>query len=191
MILSAQGWEAIYTGAVSMGCGVWLAPEDERLAATDELLAEAIPGLVRLGSLIAAHALSPDHGAWTPTLQRQLAGVVRLLDRALAAHGRDNGYAVTAWRASAATNAWAFAEDEPPLLELVEDAATDVARAFVGVPRDRLGVPDHLALAIGYLLCAYAMHTNDCGDEQADSRRGIGSGRGVLGGHVARHPAAP
>src|SRR4051794_13244572 len=96
--LEYEAWDDLYARAIAAGSGVLVAPCDERVAATDELLASAIRGLLRLGTLAAVALVAADDTRCTAVLQRQAAAVLRVLDRALAAHGRDHGYDVDAWR---------------------------------------------------------------------------------------------
>jgi hypothetical protein len=91
--VSPEHWSALYRQALAAGCGCVIGLQDERVASPDELVALALPGLVRLSAL----ALLTDGTSDQPlecarALAREAAGVLRLLDRALAAHGRDQGY---------------------------------------------------------------------------------------------------
>jgi hypothetical protein len=85
--------------------------------------------------------------------------VLRLLDRALAAHGRDTGYLVDAWLERAFEFAHARARVvstldpvELPLGVLVEASAEAVADVVMALHRDRLGVPEGLVDALASLL---------------------------------------
>jgi hypothetical protein len=162
--LSLEEWECLYARAVGAGCGGIVAVGDERLAAADELVAMSLTGLVRAGTLATLAAVSPGEESYSVALGRKAAAVVRLLDSALAAHGRQNGYDAAAWRELAATIACASGDeladedaDEPaPLIEALDRAAERIACVFVVLPRDRMGVPAHLAEAIGPMLLIYA-----------------------------------
>jgi hypothetical protein len=157
-------WPALHRRAMACGCGRAVHPDAERLAAADELVALAVPELVRLGVL----ALVADGGPRPPrecasALSRAAATVLRLLDRALAAHGRDTGYAVDAWLAHlfecAHTRAGVVSTLEPdrlPLGLLVEASAEATADVVTSLHRDRLGVPEGMADALASLLVLYA-----------------------------------
>jgi hypothetical protein len=162
--LSLEDWGCLYARAVGAGSGGMLALAEERLAATDELVAMAVTGFVRLGTLAALAAVSRGAESYRVALGRKAAAVLRLLDRALAAHGREHGYDAAAWREIATSIACASGDDladeemdEPaPLIEALDRAAERIACAFVALPRDRMGVPAHLAEAIGPMLVVYA-----------------------------------
>jgi hypothetical protein len=85
--------------------------------------------------------------------------VLRLLDRTLAVHGRDHGYSVAAWLTQAVAVAHAIAcdisrrdADVMPLGTLVFDAVDAVACVVIALHRDRMGVPQELAEALGSVL---------------------------------------
>jgi hypothetical protein len=156
--LGYESWEALYTRAGSVGHGELVDPREERLAATDELLAAALPALMRIGGRLMTAAVVAGSAA----VARDTAGVLRVLDRALAAHGRDHGYDVEAWRSAAVTTAWVLADlpkgDGPAALaELIEEVTRQVAGVFVALPRDRLGVPERLADAIAHVLVVHVV----------------------------------
>jgi hypothetical protein len=146
-------WEEQHDHAIAIGRGEAVALEEERIAAADELAAATFEVLIRIGCRLPA----ADQDA---ALAREAAAVVRLLDRALAAHGRDNGYDVGAWRMSAVTCAWSLGDEECAgatwLATAIEDATRDIAQALLAIPRDRLGVPECLASALGHALVVYA-----------------------------------
>jgi len=159
--LGYECWEALYGQATSAGCGEIVPPDEERLAATDELLAAALPVLMRVGNRFVAAAISRRDPRLGNALAREAAATLRLLDRALIAHGRDHGYDPEAWRTRAATTAWVLGDSEEEfdatlLATIVEDVVRGVGRVFVALPRDRLGVPEWLSDAIGQLLVVYA-----------------------------------
>jgi hypothetical protein len=159
--VAVHDWARLYPGALAAGCGSVMGLVDERSAAPDELVAVSLPRFARLGAL-AALCLRPQQATLPePELAREAAAVLRLLDCALAAHGRDHGYDVTAWREHAVTNAYAVAADllddapQMSLVELVEKSGAGVASVIIALHRDRLGVPEALAFAIGPLLLLY------------------------------------
>jgi hypothetical protein len=163
--LSLEEWECLYDRAVGAGSGGIVALADERLAATDELVAMSLPGLVRAGILATLAAVTPGEDSCSVALGRKAAAVVRLLDGALAEHGRQHGYDAAAWRELATSIACASGDeladeetDDPaPLIEALDRAAERIACVFAVLPRDRMGVPAHLAEAIGPMLLIYAM----------------------------------
>jgi hypothetical protein len=89
--------------------------------------------------------------------------LLRLLDAALAAHGRDNGYRVQTWREQVATVASAAAawigdhdDDTWPLPAAIDRTAGSIARALTALGRDRVGVLERLVAAARELLVVYA-----------------------------------
>ena len=169
-IISADEWRALYRQALAAGCGHAIGLEHERLAAPDELVALALPGLVRLGAfaLLVDGASDPSR-ACAGALAREAAGVLRLLDRALAAHGRDHGYRVAAWLEHALGAAQAIAGvsrvnvDAMPLSRVVLDAVDAVAAVAMALHRDRVGVPGELANALGSILVLHAAAAREVG----------------------------
>ena len=162
--VDAAQWRAVHRRAMASACGRIVHLDAERAAAGDELVALAVPPLARPGvfAMLAESTDEPSHDC-ASVLGRKAADVVRLLDRALAADGRDNDYPAAVWleRAlrSAQIHAAAIATqgvDEMPLSTLVEDSAEALADVLIALPRDRLGVPDGLAEALGSLLVLYA-----------------------------------
>jgi hypothetical protein len=141
---TSYDWPELYAHAVADECGQLMSREAERLCAVDELLARSPPELVLLGEL-AAYASLPRlaEGCRRP-LQRTVAGLVRLLDRALATHGRDVGYRVEHRRDGIATTAGAGAAflrrdgDEDHALPLtLGRAGESLAEAIIALPRPR------------------------------------------------------
>jgi hypothetical protein len=164
MQLHTAQWEAIYERALAQGSGRVVTLEAERLAATDELVAGTLTTLVRLGALAALCAVAPDDPEYVGGVSRKSSAALRMLDRALAAHGRDNGYDPEQWRQLAIGTACALAEDladDGPtwMNEALEQAADDIALALTALPRDRMGVPAQLAEAIAPLLLVVAATT--------------------------------
>jgi hypothetical protein len=157
-------WESMYARAMAWGSGRVLTLEAERIAATDELVASTLATLVRLGALATLSVVAPDDPAYIRGVSRNSAAALRLLDRALAAHGRDNGYDPESWRQLAIGIASAEAEELADdvlmwMTEALEQAAGDIALVLTAVPRDRMGVPAQLAEAIAPLLLIVAATT--------------------------------
>jgi hypothetical protein len=166
-----EQWPELYRSAVAAGSGHMLDADAERVAAPDELVAVTLPALVRLGAfaLLADGASDPPCECAT-ALGRESAGVLRLLDRALAAHARDNGYAVLAWLEHAYRAAHATAgavsgldADELPLSTIVEATAEAAASVVIALHRDRLGVPEALAEGFGLILVVRVAATAEGG----------------------------
>jgi Zn ribbon nucleic-acid-binding protein len=157
--VTPEQWHERYRAAVAAGRGCVICPDEERLAAPDELVALALPELVRLGALALLADGNPDPPReCAKVVSREAATVLRLLDRALAAHGRDHGYSVAAWRHQAVSVAHAVAcgisrrDIDLPLGAHVLDAADAVARVVIALHRDRMGVPEELTEALGSVL---------------------------------------
>ena len=87
---------------------------------------------------------------------------MRLLDRALRAHGRDHRYRIDVWQAGMLTMAQAAAAaltdanpEEKPLADTLRRDAGLIADALAALPRDRLGVPELQTQAASELLVVY------------------------------------
>jgi hypothetical protein len=155
--VDCEDWEALYERASSLGHGELVEPEEERVAATDELLAAVMPAAARTyGRLVGSAFVADSSGA---RLAREIAAILHVLDAALAAHGRDHGYDVTAWRAAAVATA-DVAGDEPldtvALLAFLEEAVRQAAGVFVALSRDRFAVSERLADALAHVLVVFA-----------------------------------
>ena len=87
---------------------------------------------------------------------------MRRFDGALAAHGRDTGYATEVWYdeafepACARAGSLADTAHPPALASLVTGAARVAATVTTNLRRDRLGVPERLSENLGTLLILYA-----------------------------------
>ena len=171
LTVDAAEWRKVHRRAVASARGRILDPDAERMAATDELVALTVPALSRLGvfALLAESSEEPSE-ACASVLGRNAAEVLRLLDRALAADGRDNDYPAAVWlehafRAahSQATTVATLGMDDAPLTTIVEASAEAVADGVIALPRDRLGVPEGLADALGSLLVLYVAATGVAG----------------------------
>jgi len=155
-------WEGHYRGAVAAGSGVAVSPDEERVAAVDELLAASLEQLVVVGELAAFASFTALVEDCRVPLARSSARLVRLLDGALTAHGRDCGYEVRLWREGTVTMADAAAAglrdaapEEHPLPDALRRAARLIAEALIALARDRLGVPEAIAQAASELLVVY------------------------------------
>jgi hypothetical protein len=157
-------WADVHRNAMAAGRGRVVHLEDERLAAAHELVALTLPGLPPLGAVATLMQASPELAdECANALSQHAAAVLRLVDRALAAHGRDNGYRAAAWLEHAygracerATAAATFERDRWPFDTLVDATAEALAEVVIALHRDRLGVPEGLADALGSLLVLHA-----------------------------------
>ena len=171
VIPSAQ-WPRLRRRARADGCGRMLAVECERVAAADELVALTLPWLPSLGALAMLAECRLDAGReHARALSRDAACVLRLVDGALAADGRDHGYAVAAWLGHAFEQAHERARtiarlsvQESPVSTLVVAAAEALAEVVMALHRDRLGVPEGLADGLGSLLALYAADSERCAE---------------------------
>lgn len=147
--------------AVAAGVGAVITAEDERLSDADELVALALPPLVRLRAIaLLADVCDAPCDLLATDMAHVAASTLRLVDRALAAHGRQHGYLTAAWL----QDAWHCAHAEIactrhecpcPTSCLVDQTAEALSSAILALPRDRLGVPEALADALGALLVIY------------------------------------
>jgi hypothetical protein len=108
-------WDALYPRAVATSCDWVLERSAERVAACDELLALTPANCPSLGIVAMFTQLAPVADGDASALARETGALLRLLDRALAAHGCDHGYAVQAWREHARAAAWVSASLLRPL----------------------------------------------------------------------------
>jgi hypothetical protein len=162
-VRSAQ-WPSLRRRALADGRGCVLDAECEHAAAVEELVALTLPELPFLGVLARLAESRPEPcRECARALSDGAARVLRLVDAALAADGRDRGYPVTAWRERAFEHAHGYASgvarltlEESPASTLVAAAADALADVVVALHRDRLGVPEGLTDALGSLLAVYA-----------------------------------
>ena len=100
-LLTSPTWPSTtcrsHTGSPWPLPGVWLTGEDERINTAHELVALAVPALVRLRTSALLADAAPEPVAGESELALESAGALRLLDRALVVHGRDHGYLTDAW----------------------------------------------------------------------------------------------
>lgn len=157
-------WGARRRAAIVAGRGRCLSPEEERIAATDELLARCIAELIQLAKCAALAGVPTLTCDCRRAIEHSSAALLRLLDSALAAHGRDQRYDVTHWRTATEARAAAVAADLPargdedpwPLPAAIDDAAHDIAATLVACHRERMSVPEHITSATSELLVVYA-----------------------------------
>ena len=99
-------------------------------------------------------------------LARAAAAVLRLVDAALSAHGRQHGYLTAAWLDRALLFAHPTISSPPhenpcpcPTGHLVDEVAEALSSVVLALHRDRLGVPEALADALSGLLVIYLSAT--------------------------------
>ena len=163
VIPSAQ-WPRLRRLALADGWGRMLDVECERVASAEDLVALTLPWLPSLGALAMLAECGPQFSReYARVLSRDAAVVVRLVDGALAADGRDEGYPVAAWLGHAfehaherARGAARLTVEESPMSTLVVAAAEALADVVMALHRDRLGVPEGLADGLASLLALYA-----------------------------------
>jgi hypothetical protein len=164
LTVTGAQWRALHRRAVASARGRILDLDAERMAATDDLVALTVPALARLAvfALLAEGSEEPSPGCGN-VLSRNAADVLRLLDCALAADGRDHDYPAAVWLehafCAAHTQAVAITMlgiNEMPLSTMVEASAETVADVVIALRRDPLGVPEGLSDALGSLLVLYA-----------------------------------
>jgi hypothetical protein len=148
--------------ALAAGAGLVVEVAQEPLGTPDELVASALPSLARLRALAAlADASDAPDPVVAGALARTAAATLRLLDRALVAHGRAHRYPIGVWRERASRLAHAAMSEleAPPSCAwvgmLVDEAVDAVADATTALHHDRLGVPEALTEAGGLLLVVH------------------------------------
>jgi hypothetical protein len=163
--VDVDGWQRLYTCAIAEGNSAKNAAIVYGAERPDEILAETLPGFVRLGALAGGSIDARLDGCVEPSLAAESAALLWLFDRTLAAHGRAYDYDVSAWREEAVTNAYAVAghvgggDPERFMLDGAVGSANSAVDILVALRRDLLGVPEALAETIGQLLCVYAATT--------------------------------
>jgi hypothetical protein len=156
--------------AMAAGAGLVVGVAEEPRGAAHELVASALPSLAKLRGLavLADASAAPDPDV-TGALARTAAAALRLLDRALAAHGRAHDYPIDAWHERAITLAHAAIHelDAPTscgwLGGLVDEAVDAVADVTMALHHDRLAVPEALTEAVGLLLVVHLAAAPDAG----------------------------
>lgn len=141
--------------------------ESERLLSTQDLLCATGNAVVDMAMLAQAFQVQSEfdgeivsHAAHDQAraLRDAAAGVARLTLRALEVHARDTGYSTDVWLADAADETEHLMTDDhdplftprlPTVIELAREVASDLFAALAAAPGDRMGVPGHLARALG------------------------------------------
>src|SRR4051794_15651216 len=171
-VITGVVWPRLRHRARADGCGRLLDVESERVAAFGELVALTLPELPSLGALAMLAECHPEPcPEFARVVSREAADVLRVVDGALAAHGRAHGYPVSPWL----DRAFAHAEEharvvahltfaQAPISALVEAAAEALADVVIALDHDPLGVPEGLADALGSLLALYAADIERCAE---------------------------
>src|SRR3954464_14480472 len=140
-VIPAAQWPRLRCRARADGCGRVLDLESERVAAFDELVALSVPELPSLGALAMLGGCPPEPCRnCARVLSREAADVLRLVDGALAAHGRAHEYPVSGWLDRAFEQADERAQQvarltfaQSPVSTLVEAAAEALAEVVMAL----------------------------------------------------------
>jgi hypothetical protein len=154
-IVRAQG-AAIAVGGNFTGSS----REAETACTTQDLLCLAGDAAVDVAMLAQIFEAAPDTGDHARMLRQASAGVERLTARALEVHARDTGYDPDVWIARALDETEVvMSDDSDPLFEnlraggetitLARQIASCIFGALACAPADRMGVPGHVANALG------------------------------------------
>src|SRR3954447_17952687 len=171
-VIPGAQWPCLRHRALTDGCGRVLDLESERVAAFDELVALTVPELPSLGALAMLAECHPEPCRnCARVVSGEAADVLRLVDGAVAAHGRAHEYPVSGWLDRAFEHAHQRARDvarftfaQAPVSTLVQAAAEALADVVMALADDPLGVPEGLADALGSLLALYAADVDRCGE---------------------------
>lgn len=157
-------WEPLYDAAVASGRERCMSVSEERIAACDELLARSFQELVRLSRYAALASRPTPADKRRRFIERSSAGLIRLLDRALAAYARERQQDISDARAAIASGAsfeaselFTYSTADPwPLPSAVDRTAHHLARALTAYTHDRKQLPEHITMAAAELLVIYA-----------------------------------
>lgn len=134
--------------------------ELERTCSAQDLLCLAGDAAVDLAMVAQIFEVSPE-GAEQARLMRETASAVaRMAARALEVHARDTGYDPEVWIARALDETeFVMSDDRDQLFDglraggesisLARRAASSIFAALACAPADRMGVPGHVAAALG------------------------------------------
>ena len=169
--LEAADFAALHAEAVAAGAGAMLDLERESSGCAKEFVMSALEPLIRLYeiALLVDH-VGPDGADAHRALANASACLLRLIDRALVAHGRDHGHQIDGWR----RRAWCLAEiavhdrrDDPDRRSfggLVGEIAGALSASLVALGRDnRSALPLDLIDALGLLLVVYTAAAHPAG----------------------------
>lgn len=139
--------------------------EDERTCTAQDLL--CLAGNTTVDAAMVAQVFEATDGAaeHADLLRETAAGLARLTSRALEVHSRDTGYDQEVWVANAVDETeLLMCADSDALFEggrgadtvmLVRSAAAGIHAALACAPADRMGVPGHVATALGSCVALY------------------------------------
>ncbi|MGB1582929.1 MAG: hypothetical protein ACPHCI_03990 [Solirubrobacterales bacterium] len=141
--------------------------ESERLCTTQDLLCaagNAVVDQVMLAQVFHAQSLLDDDFVSAEAhdqaraLRDASAGVVRMTARALEVHARDTGYCQAAWLTDSLDETERLMTDDrdplfdpmtPTVIAMARSVARELFSALAAAPADRMGVPGHVARALG------------------------------------------
>lgn len=158
---SRMAVEEAFASAIARGGGfTGTTAEEERTCSAQDLLCMAGDVAVDAALLAQAFEAAGPDGDRERMLREAVAGMARLTMCALEVHARDNGYDPVLWseRARDETNYLLFDDcdalfDGAPAkgesVVLARRAASCVMSALACAPADRMGVPGHVADALG------------------------------------------
>lgn len=147
--------------AVAIGGNVTFSTAaDEQLCSAQDLLCLAADAAVDLAMLAQIFDAAEDTGEHVRLLSEAASAVSRLSSRALEVHARDTGYDREIWveRAVEETQFLLFADSDPlfdglrsggSAVALARGTASSLHAALACAPADRMGVPGHIAAALG------------------------------------------
>lgn len=162
--LGAGGRGAIaHAHAVAIATGgnfVGLTHETERICTAQDLLCLAGDASVDLAMVAQIFEAAPDGEEQARMMRETACGVARMTARALEVHARDTGYDPDVWIANALDETeFVMTDDSDPLFEglrsggesvtLARRTASSIFAALACAPADRMGVPGHVAAALG------------------------------------------
>ncbi|MBJ7459309.1 MAG: hypothetical protein JHD02_09000 [Thermoleophilaceae bacterium] len=134
--------------------------ESEAICSTQDLLCLAGDATVDLAMIAQIFEASPEAHEHAQLLRSAAAGVARLTARALEIHARDTGYDPEVWIADALdATELVMSDDRDPMFDglraggeciaLARRTASCIFAALACAPADRMGVPGHIADALG------------------------------------------
>ncbi len=157
-------WENVYDVAIASGRTRWMTPEEERVAACDELLAHCILELIGLARFTVLARVPSKTGECRRSIQTSSATLIRLLDRALSAHNRARPVDADPARENVAFGANVYASDPKtyssattwPLPAAIDRAASHIADALVAHTHDPAELHGYVTAASSELLVVAA-----------------------------------
>jgi hypothetical protein len=160
-------WESLYDIAVASGRTRWVTTEEERVAACDEMLARCILELIDLARFAVLARVPSRTGECRRSIQTSSGTLIRLLDRALAAHTRTRPVDAAPTRKNVAFGANVYANDLKtyssadawPLPAAIDQAARHIAEALVAHTHDPAELHAHVTAASSELLVVFAAAT--------------------------------